>query len=328
MLIFFYGPDSFRINKKVNEIKDKYTLANPDAFDIIDTPSSDISPKNIQTQILAMPLFSKTRLIIYRDFLSEAEEGCHEEFINLIDTIPNSTNVIITEPFPDKRLKIYKILIKKAKTQEFNFLDTKTLTTWIESSITEVKIERAGSMFLANNLIGNLWHINNILQKLETALLNYPEKEKIITLEQIKNEVEKINVNNSFDFVDSYLQKNQTRSLIILKQLLDGGENPFYLLSMLSGGVRNLILIKDASQKNMKSIAEISSYTMLKPFVISKNLSLTKNYLMDDLLKIHERILEADTLVKHGIIKPELALELLVFNGIKSDFTDKIIQFV
>lgn len=326
MLIFFYGPDSYRINQKINEIKEKFTLANPDAFDIIDTLSQDIMPKTIKAQILAMPLFSKTRLVIFRDFISGAKEESHNELLSVIKNIPSSTNVIITEVFPDKRLKIYKTLLKEAKTQEFNLLDTKGLVNWIEAFLAECKIERTASMFMAENLGGNLWQISNILKKLETQLLNEASDKKIITLGMIEAEIKKISQNNSFNLVDAYLG-NHNRSLTILRELIESGENPFYLISMIASGVRNLILIVDAIGQGKKTVAEIALYTKLKPFVVSKNLNLAKNHSTRDLIAMHNAILEADTLTKYGIIKPELALELLTVKGFDSSLTRQIMHF-
>lgn len=329
MILFFYGADSYRISQAINQVKDKFLQANPDGADLVELSGREVNPSQIKAQILAMPLFSKSRLIILKNFLSEAKVPSHEAFLDIISKIPTTTNVVISDALPDKRLKLYKKLSKEAKCQEFKSLDRSKLIEWLKGFVKDSSLDNRAAIFLADNLSGNLWLASNILAKLETSLLDRKKEERLITLEMAQEQLAKLEQGNVFNLVDAFALSSdlgKKQALVTLKKLLNDGENPFYLMSMLANGVKNLILINDAKENGCQAAPQIASYTKLNPFVISKNLNSASKHSLESLVNLYGKIVEADALTKYGIIKPELAIELIASEGFKSETASKFAQ--
>lgn len=329
MILFFYGADSYRISQNINQVKDKFLAANPDGADLIEFAGREVNPSQIKAQILAMPLFSKSRLIVLKNFLSEAKAPAHEAFLDIIGKIPTTTNIVISDTLPDKRLKLYKKLLKDAKCQEFKSLDRSKLIEWLKGFVKDSTLDNRAAAFLADNLSGNLWLASNILTKLETSLLNKPKEERVITLEMANEQLAKLEQGNVFNLIDAFALDSdlgKKQALVTLKKLLEDGENPFYLMSILANGVKNLILINDAKDNGRMSGAQIASYTKLNPFVVSKNLNSASKHSLKNLVNLYGKIVEADALTKYGIIKPELAIELIASYGFKSETASKFAQ--
>ncbi len=331
MILFFYGVDSYRMGQTVAQVKDKFLTANPDSADLIELNGRDVDPAKLKSQLLAMPLFSKSRLVVLKNFLSEAKAPCHEALLDIIGKIPTTTIIVITDSFPDKRLKIYKKLIKHAKCQEFKPLARNQLIDWLKNFVKESTLDAKSAIFLADNLSGNLWLASNILTKLEVAILHKPQADRLITLAMVQEQLSKLEQSNVFNLIDAFVSSSATakkQALTYAKKLLEDGENAFYLISMLASGVKNLILIKDAQKNGHQSSAQIASYTKLNPFVISKNLNVASTHTLKNLIDLYEKIIIADALTKYGIIKPELAIEIILVDGLQHKFTSKFTQFV
>lgn len=68
--------------------------------------------------------------------------------------------------------------------------------------------------------------------------------------------------------------------------------------------------------RNILSVKNIKNPEVLgmNPYVLRKSISQAKNFSMEDLKRIYERIVSLDTDIKTGRISPEIALDFLILD--------------
>ncbi len=116
-----------------------------------------------------------------------------------------------------------------------------------------------------------------------------------------------------FDLTDALAQRNRKQALDILHDLLSDGEPPLKLISTITSQVRSLLLVKELSQKGMRS-AQIASTLGLAPFIVDKALRQVGKFNMTQLENAYRQLMATDAALKRSRLAPEMALDLLVVN--------------
>lgn len=108
-----------------------------------------------------------------------------------------------------------------------------------------------------------------------------------------------------FGFLDALSYKNKKRAFLELHRLLDQGEAPLYLLTMITWQVRNLLNVKCLP-------ASGGSKLKMNPFVRRKAQSQAKNFDENELTDIFHLLLDAEIRLKTTRLNPVLILDQLV----------------
>jgi len=309
MVIFFYGEDSYRLKQKVRHLKEKFISASLGDTNLAVLEGKTVAYNEIVRQILAMPFLARTRLVIIENLLSEGKKEIQEKIIDIIKKVPPSTVLLFTETRPDKRLALFKRLLKADKVQEFVLLDDGQLKRWVKKEVEA----RGGSIEsdVINKLtefVGNdLWRMSNEIDKLTSYNLQ-------LTTENIELLVKSQIQANIFDLIESVAAKNPQRAVKELYKLFDDGQAGIYILTMITYQYRNMLIIKDL----MGRIKNANRWVLaqkagLHPFVVGKCLAACQKYSLKSLQSIYGQIANFDLAIKTGKIEPRVALELLVF---------------
>nr|NIV36455.1 DNA polymerase III subunit delta [Anaerolineae bacterium] len=114
-----------------------------------------------------------------------------------------------------------------------------------------------------------------------------------------------------FDLVDYVGRREADKALRLLHRLLDEGEPPLRLLSMLTRQVRILIQVSELNSSRMTQ-EQIAKRLKLHPYVVKKGLAQAPNFAMSQLEKAYALLVDTDWQIKTGEMEGELALDLLV----------------
>lgn len=310
MIIFLYGEDSYRSRQKLNQIKDKFKKADPSNINLTILDGEKIGFSNIKKAVQAVPFLAKKRLIIIENLLAKKNKTLQEELVNYIKEkkIPETTVIVFWERnSPDERTKLFKLL-KKQRAQEFRLLSGYALSKWIEQEVKERggKIERDALDKLAAYVGNDLWQMSNEIDK----LITYKNK-KSITPEDVELLVKAKLDTNIFNMIDAIGDKNKKRALKLLHDQIESGEHELYLLTMITYQFRNLLIVKDLIEQGMNQY-QIQREIRMHPFVVQKTFSQARNFSLDGLKKIYQKLLDTDIALKTSKIEPALALDLLV----------------
>ena len=309
MIIFLYGQDTYRLQKKLNEIIEEYKKIHQIGLSLVFLEGKEVIFQDFQKEFQQNSIFREKKLLVLKDLFENQEFA--NKFKKEIEKFISSEDIIL---IVEKRAilatnSFLKTLKKKAKCQEFKNLKGRQLVRWVKK-----EVEREGVQISSQALeqliefVGNdLWKMSNEIKKLITFKGKNSQIEKKDIDLLVKPKIE----TDIFKTIDFIAQNNKKRALELLEKHLEKGDSPLYLLSMINFQFRNLLIIRDLIDKNIPFYL-ISKKTKLHPYVVKKSYPLAKKFQASELKKIYQKMFEVDLNIKIGKIEPETALELLV----------------
>ena len=230
-----------------------------------------------------------------KDNIKEEDENSLAAYLNR----PSATSVVIFVANDlDKRRKISKLLIEKSVAVEFKPLEDNDLITWAKTKLKDLNAaadERTLRHLVA--LVGNnVRRLTNEIEKLAAAAL----PDVLITIDLIESLVPNSREISNFDLTDSLLAGNKTRSLQILKKILDDGAEPLMLLGLVASNFRRLFMSKELMRNGVdrKEVARV----MKLPYGKQQDfLETARRVEAGKLTKIMQRIAKTDVAIKSSI---------------------------
>jgi len=327
MIIFLHGQDSYRSKEKLDQIVSHYKQVCKSALNLMHADAKNTDFSDVYNAINISSMFAQTKLVILKNVF--LDKKFQEDFSGQVKNLQMLKDVIVVyeDDEVDKRLKLFKLLIKECKCQEFTLLDARQVKNWAAAKIEEVdakthpvKSSEAGigpkaqqfnrinndALDLLVSFTGNnLWQLSNEI----TKLVNF--RQGVIK----KSDVELLVTPNIsvdiFKTIDSLAQKNKKQALILLHKHLDNNENPLYLLSMIGYQFRNLLVVKEFSEQGLM-YASIVKKSGLHPFVVKKSYFLCRQFTFEELKNAYRKIFSIDSDIKTGRIEAETALDLFI----------------
>ena len=313
MIIFLYGEDSYRAKEKLNEIIEGHKKIHKSGLNLIYIDAKEENFKDFSNNFKITSMFDEKKLIILKNIFSAQggpASGWQEDFLENIENLKKIKDIIViyeTGPI-DQRNKLFKLLKKEAKSQEFCLLQGVALRKWIKQELEKcsAKIHPEAEDLLFEFVGNNLWQLGNEIKK----LADYKSK-NVITKEDIELHVRPKIENDIFLTIDALASRNKKQALNLLHKHLEGGDSPLYLLSMVAYQFKNLLIIKQL-QDAKKPYEALVKKSGLHPFVVKKSYYMCSQFSMAELKKIYQKIFQVDSGIKTGKIEPETALDLLV----------------
>lgn len=312
MIYLLFGEDNYQSRQKLNRIKEDFEEKDPSKINLASFDIEEKEYKNIKEAIQAQPFLAKSRLIVVYNLISKGYKGTQDKFYDLISNkeVPESNNIILFESNKVKKnSRLYKIVKKVGKVEEFNPLFGYQLNKWIEDEVKNRggKINQKAISKLAAFVGSNLSQLDSEIDKLITYKIGEEITEEDIGL-QVRARLD----DNIFNFVDALGRKDKAMALRLLHEQIEQGQDEIYLLSMLSYQLRNLITIKNLSNFGINQ-NEIAKRAKIHPYVVKKTLGQVRNFDLDKLKIMYRDLLEADISFKTGRAADKmLLLDMLV----------------
>lgn len=307
-MIFLYGQDSYRSRQKLDEIVAHYKEAKKSGLNLAYVDASTTDFLDFYNNFKISSMFAEKKLVILKNvFLNRKFQ---EDFLEKIKELEELKDVIVMyeSEEPDKRLKLFKTLVKSSKSQEFAPLDGKVLKTWAAKEFEKQnqKINLDALDLLVSYVGNDLWKLSNEINKLENFKKGLVIKKEDVAL-LVKPRLEM----DIFKTIDALAAKNKAQALLFLQKHIDAGDNALYLLSMVAYQFKNLLVIKELAEKGLM-YASIVKKSGLHPFVVKKNYFAANQFSFEELKNIYRKIYQIDCDIKTGKIEAETALDLLV----------------
>lgn len=315
MIFFLHGPDTFRSNEKLDELKTKFiNEVDKSGFNLVELDGEKITIDDFHGACSTTSLLARKRMVIVKNLIGKNKDknifGKIAEYLTdkkLADTI-----LIFWEEDLGKHAAnpLFKKLKLEKLCHEFKLLKPDQINRWTRNKLIKAG-GRANFQVIKTlaALAGNdLYQLNQEIDKL-TAYARGRE----ITFEDLDLLVKGNFEQNIFQLTDAISNKNKKTVLDLMEQQLRSGANELYLLSMLIRQFRILILVKLTSEvKKNAGKQEIANELNLHPFVVEKSLSQIKNFSLDKLKLIYRELLQTDIYIKTGKTTARNALWLLV----------------
>ncbi len=305
MIILIYGQDSYRSNFRLNELILAHQQKHKSGLNLRKYNAKSISIEEIENEIFGVSMFKEKKLIIIEGAFSSTK--LKEGFFKKIERFSIDENVLIlyeniTIAAKDKFLTSLKEA--GAKIEAYDQLTGIKLKTWINKEVEKNKVKISQSVLesFIDYLGGDLWSMVNEIKKLSNYVLS--EKRNEITEKDLKAIVVPDLELNIFNTIDAIATKDKKKAINLFKQHLSEGAEVPYLFSMVAWQIKNIIIAKTSEGS--------SSSSGISPYVLRKATYQAKNFSLEDLKRIYQKIIDLDSDLKVGKILPEAALDLLV----------------
>jgi DNA polymerase-3 subunit delta len=307
MIYLIFGEDTFRANKKLKEIVEKYRKIYQSGLNLRILDLSEKNYENFKEEVDFLPMFSERKLLILKN--ASQNQEFKEKFLKEIERFEKSKELIFF--FEDGSIKndsFFEKIKKHGKFQEFKLLDRTRLKIWIKqefeksgAKIEEKAIEKL--IFLVGN---DLWRMSEEIKKLVVF-----KKEKKVEEKDIEILISPKPEIDVFKTIDAISARDKKLAFKSLHSHLKRGEKPVVLFSIIKYQFRNLIQVKDLIEKGEK-ISQIKNKLGLHPFVFEKILRISQKFKFEELKRIYQKIFNFDLAIKTGKIEPDLVLDLFL----------------
>lgn len=298
MILFLHGPDSFRIHERVQALKAGFVQKYDKAGMSLETLSAkDVTTDALPSKLLSNGLFTQKRCVVITDIF-DLKEATAEILLGLLERMGEDTVLIVTaNALPKEKTPLKQRLLAADRVEEFNLLDDMALGKWVNQYVHQAgsKIDPAANHYLVNAVGQDLWRMRAVLEQ----LVHYTQA---VTLAHAELFVSSPLDDNVFHFTDALSERNTSSALHLLHDQLDGGANPFYILTMLSRQILILLQVKSGGEAASK----------LHPYVQKKASKHAERFSSAQLTDMFNKITQVDEQLKTTSLEPVVVLDKLV----------------
>ncbi len=248
-------------------------------------------------------------IVKYSNLLYKAKAEQSDMLTKFINDSVDDFTLIFIESDVDKRSKVYKAIAKKGFAEEFTNLKNDDLAKFIVMKARECgsDISNEDAKYLSINIYNDLDNVVSEVEKLCSYKINDKITRADIDLLCSKNLEVRV-----FELVDKIGQKDAKEAINIFNNMLLVKESPLMVLTMIGRTFKTLLLIKTMIDSRATQ-DEIIAKTKLHPYVVKKNIAITRNFKKLELYQGVFEVLEADEKIKTGKLKDTVAVENIIF---------------
>lgn len=255
------------------------------------------------------PFFAQKR-VIELDRTQVLKEDA-DQLIGILETLPETSCVILIEPDIDKRSKVYKWIKKNEYVAEFSVnrkLDTDTVKA-IAAFLKRAgkQIREVDAHAIAQRTGNDLFDVKNEVDK----LIAYAGDRNVIEAEDIDAVIIREAEDHIFEMVDAIASGNRIKAMECYDQLLLLKESPARTIVLLYKHFRRLYIIKTMSQAGMPE-ERIVSQSGVRSFALKRYYAQLRRFSTERIKDSMEQCLDTDRSFKAGEISDQLACESLI----------------
>ncbi|MFH0925471.1 MAG: DNA polymerase III subunit delta [bacterium] len=274
---------------------DKIEAGNGRASEIIDKAS-------------IVPLMCKKRVVI----VSHADKYNKDDLERLTGYMNNpieSTCLLICANTIDAHSELFTIAKKKGAILDFSSLRGSQLLSWCREKVKEYdcSMDKGVENYLVDLIGTDLWQLDNEINKLSV----YVGKGKKITVETVDELVSQVSTNSIFELTDALGNKDLKKSLLLLNRMLQTGQQPLMILSMITRQFR-LIWQGISIKKTKVKPFELAQKLKINKMFIDKFIKQMNLFTYAELEDIFSHFYQVDLQLKSSSINPLRLLEMLV----------------
>jgi DNA polymerase III subunit delta len=311
-LYYFYGDEDFLLRETVDVIVAHVLDASEKSFNFDVVNGYDADAKEIVSIASAFPMMAERRVVIVKDFERIGNKDLMIPFFN--DPLPSTVLVMIGEKKIDSRTKLAKALGRFAVIMEFQPLKDYKIPAWISNHVAKRnKTITAKACELLHAHVGNsLREIHNEIDK----LLIYIGEKQSIDLDDIDHVVGISKRYNIFELQNAIGSKNISRALDIMEGMIDAGEYPVGMITMLTKYFQKMWAMWDLLERKI-SRDELIKFLHLSPQQVQfldKDLQTARSFSPRQIEHSFSILQETDEKLKSSSQDERLLLTLMLHN--------------
>lgn len=303
------GEEGLLISEGVDKIVDKALAGGMKDFNYNLFYAKENSIDEALNAVSTLPLMAKKRVVILKE-IDQYPASILERFADYLKEPSESTCLIITAKKIDQRTKFFKALQNSSMIIACGPLYENQIKSWIRFRARSYGLEfTEDALNIFQEVAGSeLGIIDNELKK----LTSYSEGKKRIDAVDVEAVVGKSRIYSVFNLINAIGEKRLEKALLILKKMLNDGEYPLVILSMIARQFRLMARAMEY-QKQGLAPADVSKRIGLFGNIFNTFKEQLRNFTPDEVLKKHRLLYSVDSELKSGARPPEAVLNDLIF---------------
>lgn len=311
---FFWGEEDYLVQQAINKIVEKTVDPTTSDFNLDILYGSETNGGKIVEIASSLPMMANQRCVVVKE-LHKLKVQDMKAIGQYLERPSKLTYFIMTAPKLNFNLSQNKIIKKKATCVEFKALYDNHVFPWIRNHLKKYGFQiNDDAIRLLHDNVGN--SLRELVNELDKIILNTDER-TMIKADDVRHVVGLSRGYSIFELSNAIGMRDFNRSLKIVTRMLELGEPPISIITMLTRHFSILLKIKHGLQLNwpqseLAKIAGVSRY-FFKDYIIQSN-----NYARDQLQRSFHFLLNADVNLKTSYQSAKLILELLIYHLTKS----------
>ena len=317
----YYGVEEFLRARAIAELRAQLGEASLASMNMAELDGRKVTLPELKDAVEALPFLTDKRLVVVSGLLhrlagkggkpSKADQLFMSGLLAYLpDTSPSTWLVFDEEAIGEAHpvLQYAREHPDKMRAQMFGRLSEAALRAWL----TQQAKERGGTLAAdALDALASAGDVDLRLLDQEIEKLITYAGGRAVTGSDVKKLVHSARSVDVFAMVDALGQRNGRRAIEQFHSLVDEGEPPVRLLSLITRQFRLIMQAKDLSERRAPT-ADVMRTLGVPKFLADKMLTQSRQFQMTQLEAIYRRLLETDLNIKTGQIEPLLAIDMLI----------------
>jgi len=311
-LTFLYGNDEFAIARYLAERLSRFRDPTLASLNVTRLEARMMSEDELNNAVATAPFLAEERLVLLANPSSKYNTpGARKKFIAFLERLPSTTQLVIYESVEPKEAAghwLVRWAEKNGRAHACMRPRPKEMSGWI---VNEAKrqggaIEPQAAARLAEMLGTDTRQAAQEVSK----LLTYVNWARPITLADVEALGIFVAEADVFAMVDALATGDGHAAQELLLRLLESRE-PLSIWGMVVRQFRLLLQAREVIEQR-GDVRQVEQTLAIHPFVAQKVFAQAQRFALNELEKIHHRLLEIDVAVKTSQMTLDLALEMLV----------------
>jgi DNA polymerase III delta subunit len=298
MIIALTGENSFGLRQELDRIIKDFVGQHGDlALERLD--GEEAEPDRLREAVTGLPFLSSKKLVILR--APSTNKQFAEQAEQILSEVPETNDVVLVEPKPDKRTAYYKFLKKATEFREFPELDQFGLANWLVKAAEgkNGSLSLADARYLVERVGAEQQLLSNELEK----LLLYGSKIDRRAIDLLTDAAPQSTV---FQLLEAAFAGHTKTALKLYADQRAQKVEPAQIIAMLTWQLHVLAIVKAAGDRSADTIA---SEAKLNPFVVRKSQGIARHISQSELKRLVNDLLRIDLAMKRTAIDPDEALQ-------------------
>ena len=298
---FIFGEDVDLLYSALNLLENACNITMPDFNKVVFGPESNMQEVIESCQVL--PIMDTKRLVVIKDYSGKGSDTEKKYLQNYLDNPSLDTCFVM---FATKNVPLFVSVLNKVEPVDCNKLSAATLAKVIVSKFAQggKKIEKLAVDYLIEACSGSFTAISKEIEK----LLSFAGESEVITLKMAETLVAKSIENVVYDLTNAIAEKNGSKAYSIVNNLLDHGNMPTALISLITNQFRRLFFVTITEGENV----ELAKHLGVKEGAIYIAKKQAKAFGPKTLKLICEKCVDAEFKIKNGKMEGVNAINYLL----------------
>ncbi|PLX88309.1 MAG: DNA polymerase III subunit delta [Desulfuromonas sp.] len=309
-LLLIFGADGFLVERAVRQVKEAILTPGTEDFNFYQASGKELNVDDLLSVAQTLPVFAERRLVLIKDIQAVPAALLDQLQLYLKDPNPQTCLLLSGEKI-DSRRKFFQEFKKKGDVVEFKPLSEKQLPSFVRERLAAEQFEMTGDalMLFCSRVSTNLQEVQAELIKLQTFM----GEKRLIDVAEVQALTSGSRSENIFEVSNAVAMGDTAAALTLVKKLLEEGEAPLKMLSLLVRHFRQLWQLRELEVQRV-SQQEMARRVRVPPFVVGRMLSQARRYSRVDFRRAFELFLETDLAIKSSGAEPEARLEGLLLS--------------